>query len=140
MSFRRRLARWRPAIATRALTICALFGVVILSSVYATKDHTTLFQLKTSGASGPTAARAPSLTGSAELDPADPVARFKDTSVGQVLFTSPRGDNCRRVLFDNRTGISYESNDISCGPKPEQVVVETQNPNRFDALRKSFQR
>jgi hypothetical protein len=120
LRFYRRLARWRPAHTSRVLAICCLFGLLILSGVYATREYTGLFQ---------------STLTISELGPDDPAVRFADTGVGQLLISSTRSDNCRRLLFDNRTGSYHETNEVFCGHKPGQ-----ESPNRLEVVRKSFQR
>jgi hypothetical protein len=116
------LRGWRPYNAARVFAICAMFGVLILSGTYAARECTTLVQ----------SAAAPGAGGSG-----DRAVRFADTDVGEVLFASPRSGNCRRVLFDNRTGAYHEANDVFCG-QAEEAVPES--PKRLDAVRRSFQR
>jgi len=43
------------------------------------------------------------------------------------------------VLFDNRTGVYHEANDVFCGQKPGEEAVP-ENPKRLNAVRRSFQR
>ena len=76
---------------------------------------------------------------SVRMDPGDPAVRFSDTRVGHVLFASSRSDNCRRVLFDNRTGSSYEAKEIFCGQRPDQAV-EVGSSDRLTGLRQFFRR
>jgi hypothetical protein len=37
------------------------------------------------------------------------------------MFASYRSENCRLVLFDNRTGESFEAGQVDCGQGPAQV-------------------
>ncbi len=72
------------------------------------------------------------------VDP-DPVVRFQETRIGQLLFMEPDGRHCRRVLFDNVTGGFRDAGSVEC-------VVETPDrsnsvdSNRIDAIRNSFNR
>ena len=138
---------------THVVAICGAFGALIFASAYAANGHTALFEsLRTSDAGGHAGSaaqgggKAGAVTGAAELSPADPVMRFSDTGVGQVLFMSPSGETCQRVLFDNRAGSYFTAHKIFCGQKPERVVeIEspdrlTVSPDRLTSLRKSFQR
>lgn len=113
------------------------------ASVYAATEYTALFGSTEVSGPGGASGKGAQHSGFAELPSDDPAAHFSDTGVGQVLFSSGRGDSCRRVLFDNRTGANYESKDVACGPRPEPVVVvqpPEPPPNRLTAVRKSFQR
>ena len=150
LPLRRRIVGWRHAAGARpthVMAICGVFGTLIFAGVYAANGYTALFgSLRTSdggGLAGFAAQKgggtAGALTGAAELSPADPVMRFSDTGVGQVLFMSPSGETCQRVLFDNRAGSYFTAHSIFCGQKPEQLV-ETESPDRLTVVRKSFQR
>jgi hypothetical protein len=71
------------------------------------------------------------------LDANDPVARFAQTRVGHVLFVSRSSDQCQRVLFDNSSGVQYESASIDCVRPAAEAVAST---DRMSALRKTFQK
>jgi hypothetical protein len=131
---------------THVAAICGVFGALIFAAVYATNGHTALFgSFKTSdagglaGSSAQGAGKAGAVTGAAELSPGDPVMRFSDTGVGQVLFMSPSGETCQRVLFDNRAGSYFTAQKIFCGQRPAPVA-EAEPPDRLTSVRKSFQR
>ena len=117
----------------RALVLCSTFATLLLAGLYFTRE--------TAGVSRPMANRAASAAAASApgrgLGPNDPVARFAETRVGHLLFTSSRNEDCRRVLFDNRTGAFYEAGSIYCGhtlpPMPE-----VSSSNRLMALRKTF--
>jgi hypothetical protein len=136
------------------LTIGVVFSVLIGVGLYATTDRAALLRLMglsgaggISGAgqsketNGPIAAKVKSvpLVGAANLAPQDPVLRFAETRIGQVLFTSTRSNDCRRALFDNRTGASFDVKAVFCGQTADDVV-EVESPNRLQALRGSFQK
>ncbi len=70
---------------------------------------------------------------------ADPVARFNDTRVGQLLFMQPDGQNCRRVLFDNVSGGFRDAGAIDCRPE-EAKQNKALDAGRLDAIRNSFKR
>jgi hypothetical protein len=150
LSLRRKVATWRHAaraVPTHVVAICGVFGALIFAGVYAANKHTALFgSSRASNAGGLAGAAAQggggsagAVTGAAELSPADPVMRFSDTGVGQVLFMSPSGETCQRVLFDNRAGSFFTARKIFCGQKLERVV-ETDSPDRLTSVRQSFQR
>lgn len=80
------------------------------------------------------------LTGAASLAATDPVVRFSETKVGQLLYASTRSDNCQRALFDNNTGSSYQVETIFCGQTLDQMAEDAESNQRIKALRKSFQR
>lgn len=136
---------WRRVAPTQIrgmLTVCVVFGSLIAAGLYAVKDPAALFRAAAVSGSGNMAGadgKGDAVTGARELDANDPVARFSATRVGHVLFASTRGDNCRRLLFDNRTGHYYEAPQLFCGPVLEQPAEAGSN-DRLLALRKSFQK
>jgi hypothetical protein len=145
-------ARRRISVtAVRVLLINTVFGVLIAVALYATVERTALFRMMGfAGAGGISgighsaerqgaAGKHNPLLGAASLAPDDPVLRFAETRVGQLLFTSMRSDDCQRVLFDNRTGASYDAPGVFCGQSADQVV-EADGPARLNAVRASFQR
>ena len=127
------------------MAISVVFGALILTAAYAAKDPRTLFRfVQTSGGGnlsggGIASENAVRSAGFAELDPGDPTVRFSDTRVGHVLFASSRSDDCRRLLFDNRTGSFYEAKEIFCGQRPDQAG-EVVSSDRLTGLRQFFQR
>ena len=73
----------------------------------------------------------------------DPVDRFTETKVGHVLFYPVLGDSCRRMLFDNATGRTYDAPDVNCVPSemnttpyPGQDI--NQAKDRVNELSKHF--
>jgi hypothetical protein len=122
------------------LAISAVFAVLMSAGLYAAKDPTRLFGSKpdadTKGVPG---LKAVGLIGTNGLGADDPVLRFSETKVGQVVFSSARSDTCRRVLFDNSTGARLEAGEVYCRQTVDQVV-EAETPNRLQSLRKSFQK
>jgi len=118
---------------------------LILAAAYAANERLALLRfvqtsaggsLSGGGGAGENAVRP---SGFAELGPGDPTVRFSDTRVGHVLFASARSDNCRRVLFDNRTGLFYEAKEIFCGQRSDQVV-EVVSMDRLAGMQRFFQR
>jgi len=65
----------------------------------------------------------------------EPVARVGH----QRRLSSGRSDTCRRVLFDNRTGVRREAGEVFCGQSADQVV-DAETSNRLNSLSKSFHR
>jgi hypothetical protein len=127
------------------LAICVVFGTLILTAVYAANERLTRFRFVPSSGEGhlpgggTASENAVRLTGLSELDPGDPAVRFSDTRVGHVLFALAQTDNCRRVLFDNRTGAFYEAEEIFCGQRLDQAV-EVMSSDRLTELRQFFRR
>ena len=91
-------------------------------------------------ASGITNVARPDLpTGAASMPDDDPVKQFQRTGIGHVLFTGPSSDNCRRTLFDNRTGGHREMGEVFCGQTPDQVT-ESQSGDRLNSMGKGFKK
>ena len=129
--------RVAPTNALGALTLCTLFGALLAAGVYFTRELTVMGPAsgsRTAGNGQP--ASDPQMRG---LDPADPVVRFAETRVGHLLFESRAGDNCRRVLFDNRSGGSAEVADIHCGYESAPAGGAS-SADRIMILRKAFQK
>jgi hypothetical protein len=121
----------------RGTLVSAVFITVIAAGGYATSDRLGLLhwlrQVSGSGTSNAGLSNSP--TGAASLSDDDPVKNFTKTGVGQVLFTATSSDNCRRTLFDNRTGASYDAGEMLCGgPAPEP------QSERLQSLSKPFRR
>jgi hypothetical protein len=127
------------------LAISVVFGTLILAVAYAANERLTGFRfVQWSGGGnlsggGIASEKAVRPVGFSALDPGDPTVRFSDTRVGHVLFAMSRSDSCRRVLFDNRTGLFYEASEIFCGQGPDQAV-EVIGSDRLTGLQKAFRR
>jgi hypothetical protein len=122
----------------RAAISSALFLAVFGGGAYLMGDQIPLFKWLSSFQTNGTGAFAnvrPDLpTGGSSLSEDDPVRNFAKTGVGQVLFTAMSSDSCRRNLFDNRTGATYEAGEINCGQNPERIP-ESQSSDRLQSLR-----
>ena len=123
--------------ARRVAVICTLFAAILSAGAYATSDQLGLLhwlrQFNGSGSGNAGLSNSP--TGAATLSDDDPVKNFTKTGVGQVLFTATSSDNCRRTLFDNRTGATYDAGEMLCGgPVPEPQT------ERLQSLSKPFKR
>ena len=139
----RRLARGHAAVA---LTICLVFGALLVVGLLAVRDPAAMVRLVgafgngertgTGDSAGPVASP---LTGAGDLGPDDPVVRFADTRVGHMLFAGRSSDQCRRLLFDNRSGQFYDAPGVFCGPPPETPAEESRI-DRMAAVRKSFRK
>jgi hypothetical protein len=119
-------AVWRhtaPTNAVRVLMLSVVFGSVIALGAH------RVWQPAAVQASAPAVAVS-----------ADPVVRFTETRVGHLLFAPVGSDNCRRVLFDNKTGALYEAGEMLCGQPQEQVANTATTSNRLQALRQTFQK
>jgi hypothetical protein len=125
----------------RAAISTLVFLTVFCGGAYFMRDQIPLFQwfasLQSSGTGAFANARPDQPTGASSLSENDPVRNFAKTGVGHVLFTAMSSDNCRRSLFDNRTGAIYEAAEINCGQNPEHVP-ESQSSDRLQSMRKPF--
>jgi hypothetical protein len=126
------------------LALSAMFAAVIGAGAYATRDG--LFEVMmggtgsgTKGAGISNGARPDLPTGAASMPDDDPVKQFHRTGIGHVLFTGPSSDNCRRTLFDNRTGGHREMGEVFCGQNPDQVT-ESQSGDRLNSMGKGFKK
>jgi hypothetical protein len=136
-----RLPRLRSNRA-RALVISAVFAVVMSVGVFAAKEPVGFTDWKSTGhgnGKGIQVDKAQGLVGASSLAPDDPVLNFDKTKVGQVMISSAHNDNCRRVLFDNRTGARLEAGEVFCGQTPEQPA-DAESSKRMQSLKKAFQR
>lgn len=123
-----------------ALGVCAGLSALIGGGMYVARPVLLFWSKADAGAGGASGSDKASLTGGDDLNPDDPTLRFKQTGIGQVLFTKGSSGRCSRVLFDNRTGASYLAKDIDCGQKAEPVVQKVESTNRMTAVRQSFHR
>jgi hypothetical protein len=119
----------------RGVVICTVFASVLSAGAYVASDQFGLFQWLVHGngngfGSAGNSAQSSLPTGAASLDQDDPVKNFTKTGVGHVLFTAPSTDNCRRTLFDNRTGMSYDAGEVLCGQPPEAQNERLQSMSR----------
>jgi len=141
----RRLARTNTV---RVPALCGLFCVLLMLAIAYTRAPVGSLSaggggggLGMGGAGGMAGAggRGAGALATGNLPADDPVVQFAQTRVGQLLFASFWGDNCRRVLFDNRTGGSHEMGYVPCGQNAD-TPVEVSGMDRIQAMRKSFQK
>jgi hypothetical protein len=134
----RRLARNN---AVRVPGLCALFGALVFAMAYFAREPaaTPGVLIVSGGGAGMGPARAIGGLSTGGLAADDPVAQFAQTRVGQLLYAPIASDNCRRVLFSNETGGSYETTPVLCGPAAGKSDEATSG-DRIQALRKSFQK
>lgn len=126
----------------RSLMSGAVFLTVLIGGAYIVPAQIPLFQWMSSfhgNGSGAiaNAGRSEMPTGGSGLPEDDPVRNFFKTGVGHVLFTATASDNCRRNLFDNHTGATYEAGEIFCGQSADQ---EAQSSNRLMQMGKQFKK
>jgi hypothetical protein len=122
----------------RVIVICTVFVTVISAGAFITSDQFGLLQwLRQGNGNGNgisngfgNIGQSNAPTGFASLGNDDPVKNFAKTGVGHVLFTAPSTDNCRRTLFDNRTGMTYDAGEMSCGQAPEAQNERLQSMGR----------
>jgi hypothetical protein len=119
--------------------ICALFGLVIGGGAYTARHNAGLSQMLGLASAPVEPARTDNLTGSHGLKDDDPVKNFTKTGVGQVLFTASSSDNCKRTLFDNKTGSYKEVADINCGNSTDQMIDDKKS-EQLQSMRKAFRK
>ena len=129
------------ASVQRVILICAVFVTVLSGGAYVTSDQFGFSQWlsKGNGSAFANVGRSEMPTGGSNLPENDPVRNFAKTGVGQVLFSASSSDNCRRTLFDNRTGASYEGGEVFCGQNPDHATG-AQSADRLMSMGKSFQK
>lgn len=135
-------AFWRRMAAShhvRVLAICAAFAAMLAAGVHSGRDFASLLSAALSrpavlGSGAPSAASATA----AAPRVVDPVARFQETRIGHMLFSSYNSDICRRVFFDNNTGASFEAGQAECGYSAESAEVVRQD--RAQQVLRSFRK
>jgi hypothetical protein len=126
--------------AIRVFAICAVFGALLATGFQHRRDLTELLRAAFSQ-SQPLASRVTAGRTQAAwvLRPIDPASEFIQAPVGLMFYSSYSSDVCRRVLFDNRTGVTYEAGYGHCGlqnpQQPEHLGVE-----RMLAMSKAFKK
>jgi hypothetical protein len=122
--------------------VCILFGLLLVVALLYARQPASIAgsdRKWSAGSHGGSADGGDATNGlSIELTANDPVVNFTRTRTGQLLYASRLNDNCRRVLFDNKTGDSYDVGDVFCG-QALRKRVEASGSDRINALRKSFQ-
>jgi hypothetical protein len=137
---------WRVATSTNTrivVSLTILFALVLTAGLYR--------QFRPGDAAG-LAARHGGISGEGgggqggpggKRRPLDPVDRFTETRVGHVLYYPVLGEACRRMLFDNTTGKTYDAPDVNCipsemntAPLPGQEVNQT--TDRVKEMSKHF--
>jgi hypothetical protein len=132
----RRLAR---SNAVRVPALCGLFGALVFAMAYFARQPAATPGVLMVGGTGTGAGRTTGGLSTSGLPSDDPVVQFARTRVGQLLYVPIASDNCRRVLFSNDNGGSYETTPVFCGAtvgKSDEVT----SGDRIEALRKSFQK
>ena len=127
--YRHRSARIRRSNAfiysMRGLLLFVMFSAPIALSFYRSQEQTSDFSV-TAGKPGSTADKFGSNAGSgtaAAPGSAEAEARFFEKGVGQVLFSSRDGENCRVVLFDNQSGAFREGGEVYCGQTAPDMLT-----------------
>lgn len=141
----RRESRWRRFMAsplTRSLMIGASFAILINYGVQSSRD---LADMLGAAMSRPATIRGtmPGNGDAAKSADTDPVLRFLETRVGQLLFSINDSDTCRRMLFDNRTGEATDGGQVRCGllnEAQQEAVRQEQTRERAQQVQKSFRR
>lgn len=123
--------------AVRVVLIGAGFAALLVSGFHHRRD---LAEFLKAAASRPAFVTGAGQAGETEvLRPHDPRSAFPAAQVGLMLFASYNTDFCRRVLFDNRTGKSYDAGQGYCGLQPE-APAEHLGTERILAMGKAFRR
>jgi hypothetical protein len=131
--------RGRPVL--RVLAICSMFATVIAAGTFVARDPLGLFQSqeRSETAASGNSGLSDDLTGAVSMGAEDPVKRFGQTQVGHIVFAVASSDTCRRALFDNHTGLTYDAPDVFCGSAPEQVIAAG-NVGKLHSMSRSFKR
>jgi hypothetical protein len=123
LPFRRLIAllpgRKARAHGIRVTAICVGFAALLAAGLQHRRDLSEFFRsaMTRSALIGGTGAPGQS----DRLRPVDPRSSFVEARVGLMLFAAYNNDICRRVMFDNRTGVWSEAGHIHCGQPPEQA-------------------
>ena len=121
---------WRRLVSTHALlavSMCVAFvGLIAAGLFWSWRPGIVL------------PARQPaSFSGLTTMKPGD---RFPETRVGQLLYWPEAGNECRRVLYDNRTSMLQEAGTVACEHVERQAEPPPSEGDRLTALRKAFQK
>jgi hypothetical protein len=136
---------WRVATSTNTrivMSLAVLFAIVLSAGLYrqfrpgetgVASGQGTLSGEGGGGEKGP----------GGKNRSADPVDRFTETRIGHVLWYPALGDSCRRILFNNVTGATYDAEAVNCVPSemnttpyPGQDI--NQAKDRVNELSKHF--
>jgi hypothetical protein len=133
---------WRRFAAhngLRVLAFCASFCVLLAAAVIYARDATPVAGGQGFAGQGGLAGAGRGARGlSIGVESSDPVARFAQTRVGHIVYSPSADDRCRRMLFDNRTGMSGDAGSVVCQRlAPES---DTTPSDRLETLRKTFHR
>lgn len=129
-----RFREFVPALARRAavshgarlIMLCLVFAALLAAGFHSGRDFASMLRVAfsqqahfgTGGGQG---------TNGGATQAADPDGGFTETRVGQLLYPSHDSDTCRRFLFDNRSGASFDAGEMACG-----VVVPEKGTNGQD--------
>jgi hypothetical protein len=137
------LALWRrlgPTNVWRTLTLCSGFAALVAAGFIFVREPNAAGSLTDHKAgTGVQSVAAAYNAGELGVESGDPLDRFSETRVGQVIFTSISSDSCRRVLFDNRTGEFHEAAEVYCG-LPIEASPAPSSVDRIGTLQKAFRR
>ena len=134
VAVRRRVAR---SHAVRVVAICAAFAGMIAAGVHSAREFSHLLFGASSGRTV-RGAGAPS-EWAGDLRPLEPGDGFSQTRVGHLLISSHNKDECRRLLFDNRTGIFLDAGYVLCGQIPE-TPSDQLGQERAQTMLKAFRK
>jgi hypothetical protein len=110
----RSLSRRLALTNTRRVVVLGLaFGLLLFLGLQTGREFTSLFFQKVGTASSQSAGTPQAANGSAL--PGEANREFLQSKVGHLLFSQYASDNCRVMLFDNRTGTLVEAGEVVCG-------------------------
>ena len=131
-------SRRAAANNTRRVIVLGLaFGLLMFVGAQAGREFTSLFFQKVGTTASQSALKAPGGDGSAT--PRDPYQDFVQSKVGHLMFSSYQNDNCKLMLFNNRTGSMVEAGDVLCGNGWVQTNA-TVDQQRVRQLLQSFRK
>ena len=123
--------------AFRLTAMCVAFAALLTAGLHHRRDLSEFFHAAMSRQASLGGAGA---GGQADvLRTLDPRSSFGQARVGLMLFAAYNTDTCRRVMFDNRTGVWSEAGNIHCGQPPEPGSDQI-GQERALALLKAFRK
>jgi len=129
--------------AIRVTALCGGFIALLAAGFHHRRDLADMLKIAFANSQSKTLGARVSAARSGEapqvMRPLDPAGGFGESPVGVMLHASYNSDNCRRVLFDNRTGTLQDAGHGYCGFQPE-APVEHLGMERMLSMSRAFRR
>jgi hypothetical protein len=130
------------AHTVRVTAICAIFAVLLAAGFQHRRDLADMLRTTFAKSHSKSLGNRVNAARSGEvqvLRPLDPASGFAETPIGVMLHASSDAETCRRVLFDNRTGLAYDDGHGHCGLQPTPPA-EHLGMERIQAMSRAFRR